>query len=113
MDPQYLKVKETAENQSNQKLLPHYQHEKISSIHKLTLNIQQNFRTPRNLRSCLFLTMLTKKSLTFSFPEFVQTCKKSVYSIRSFLKYSQFQNPVTKLATPIFDHAQPKIFDQL
>ena len=46
---------------------------------------------------------------TFSFPEFVKTsckkCKKSVYSICSFFRYSQFQSLVTRLATPIFDHA--------
>ena len=50
---------------------------------------------------------------TFSFPEFVLACNKSVYSICSFLKYSQFQSLVTRLATPIFDHAHPRIFKQL
>ena len=49
---------------------------------------------------------------TFSFPEFVLACSKSVYSICSFLKYSQFQSPVTRLVTPIFDHAPPRIFNQ-
>ena len=38
---------------------------------------------------------------TFSFPEFVPACKKSVCSISS------------RLATTICDHAHPKIFDQL
>ena len=34
--------------------------------------------------------------------------KISVHSIYSFLKYSHFQSPVTRLAMPISDHAQPK-----
>ena len=40
----------------------------------------------------------------FSFPEFVPTYEKSVYSICSFLRYTQFWNPATRLVTPIFDH---------
>ena len=47
---------------------------------------------------------------TFNFPEFVPAWKKSVYSICSFLRYSQFWIPVTRLATPIFHHAQQKNF---
>ena len=43
-----------------------------------------------------------------SFPEFVPVCKKSVNFICSFLRYSQFQSPATRLATPTFDHADPK-----
>ena len=39
--------------------------------------------------------------------------QKSIYSICSFLRYSQFYSPETKLSTPIFDQAQPKIFGQL
>ena len=42
------------------------------------------------------------------FPEFAQTCKKSVHFINSFLRYSQFWNPVTRLATPI-----QNLFDQI
>ena len=49
----------------------------------------------------------------FTFPEFVPACKKSVYPICSFLGYSQLQSPVTGMATPIFDHAHTKTFDQL
>ena len=45
---------------------------------------------------------------TFCFLEFAPPCKKSVHSINSFLRYSQFQSPVTRLATPI-----QKFFDQL
>ena len=55
--------------------------------------------------------------ITFSFPEFAPACKKTpqktCYSICSFLGYSQFQGPVTRLATPFFDQAHSKIFDQL
>ena len=51
--------------------------------------------------------------ITFSFPEFAPACKISVHSIHSFLRYSQSQSPITRLATPIFEHAQPKFFDQL
>ena len=46
--------------------------------------------------------------ITFYFPEFAPPCKKSVHSIYSFLRYSQFLSPVTRLAMPI-----PKFFDQL
>ena len=51
--------------------------------------------------------------ITLSFPEFAPACKKSVHSINSFLRYSQFQSPMTRLTTPFFDHVHPKIFDQL
>ena len=47
---------------------------------------------------------------TFSFPEIVSTWKKSLYSICSFLRYSRFYSPVTRLARPISDHAYPKNF---
>ena len=48
--------------------------------------------------------------ITFSFPDVVPACKKSVDSICSFLRYSQFWSPVTRLDTPNFDHANPKKF---
>ena len=48
--------------------------------------------------------------ITFSFPEFVLVCKISVHSIYSFLRYNQFQSPVTRLAKLIFDHVHPKTF---
>ena len=47
---------------------------------------------------------------TFSFPEVVTAPKKSVYSLCSFLRYSQFSSPVTRLATTTFYHAQPRNF---
>ena len=51
--------------------------------------------------------------ITFSFPQFPLASKKSVHSINSFLTHSQFYSPVTRLATPISDHAHPKFFDKL
>ena len=50
--------------------------------------------------------------LNFSFPEFPPVCKRSVRSINSFLRFIQFQSPVTSLATPIFGGATQKFFDQ-
>ena len=50
---------------------------------------------------------------TFSFPEFVPACKKSVYSICSFLRYSQFQGPMTRQAHSFLTMPTQKIFDQL
>ena len=41
---------------------------------------------------------------TLNFPEFVPASKKSVYSICSFLRYSQIKSPMTRLDTLIFDH---------
>ena len=49
--------------------------------------------------------------ITFNFPEFAPAFKKSVYSIDTFLRYSQFWSPVTRLATSISDDNQtPKNF---
>ena len=45
---------------------------------------------------------------TFSFPEFLPACKKSVYLSIHLL--TQFLSPVTRLATTIFDHVYPTIF---
>ena len=48
--------------------------------------------------------------VTFKFPEFLSTHQKSAYSTDSFLTYSQFQCPETRVATPIFDHTHANIF---
>ena len=45
---------------------------------------------------------------TIFFSEFQRVCKKSVYSICSFLKYSKFQSPITRLDTLIFLPYPPK-----
>ena len=58
------------------------------------INDATNFRVPRPKRPHPFLTttITTKKLLkvTFSFPEFVPTHQKSIYSIHFSLTYSQF-----------------------
>ena len=41
---------------------------------------------------------------TFNFPKFAPACKISVHSIYSFLRYCQFESPVTRLTIHIFDH---------
>ena len=48
--------------------------------------------------------------VTFYFPEFAPGCKKSVLFINSFLRYSQFYSPVTRLAILISGHGNPKFF---
>ena len=50
---------------------------------------------------------------TFKFPKFIPTCKKLVYSICSFLRYSQFYGLETKLAAPILDHVQQRNFQSI
>ena len=52
-------------------------------------------------------------AITFSFPEFAPARKKSVHSVTSFLRYSQF-----RVLPPGWPHASlttstPKFFDQL
>ena len=48
--------------------------------------------------------------VTFSIPEFVWPCKKSVYSINYLLRYRKFVSLVTKVGTLIFDHTHYNIF---
>ena len=50
--------------------------------------------------------------ITFSFPEFTPACKISAHSIYSFLRYSQFQSSVTKLARPFLTIPTCRFFDQ-
>ena len=49
-------------------------------------------------------------NVTFGFPEFLSTFQKSVYSINSFLRYSQISCPENKVATSIFGQTHPNIF---
>ena len=51
--------------------------------------------------------------ITFSFPKFAPAWKISFHSIHSFLRYSQFQRPVTRLTMSIFDMSTQKKFDQI
>ena len=82
--------------------------QKASSIHKLI----QEILGSHELNDYTHFDQAHPKSIeiTFCFPEFVPPSKKSVHFINSFLRYSQFQSPVTRLATPISGHAHPKIF---
>ena len=85
--------------------------QKNSSIHKLiqqilgshALNDHAHFwpGPPKNHWNNFFLSRICTNT------------KKSVHSINSFLRYSQFQSPMTRPTTPFFDHVHPKIFDQL
>ena len=43
----------------------------------------------------------------FNFLEFSEAGRKSIDSIHSFLRYSQFLSHMIRLATPIFNHAHP------
>ena len=57
----------------------------------------------------------TEKSLKqfLAFLNLFQNAKSlSVYSVNSFLRYSQFESYVTGVGMPIFDHAQPKKIQQ-
>ena len=95
----------------------------ISSIHKIILKIQQILGSPelkyhyhfcigkksvQFLRYSQFQRPMTRLAApifdrahpinflsAFNFCESVSTCKKSVYSISLFIRYSEFQSPVT------------------
>ena len=79
--------------------------QKISPIHKL---IQQILGSHELNDHAHF-----RPGPTFTFLKFAPTCQKSVHCINSFLRYSQFQSPVTRLAIPISDQTHLKFFDQL
>ena len=48
-----------------------------------------------------------------SYSEFVSPPKKSIDSIDSFMRYSQFKRLVTRVATSTYDHSHPNIFNFL
>ena len=75
--------------------------QKISSIHKFIIKIQQ-FLGYHELKKWSSSSKIIES--TFSFPEFAPAWKKSLYSICSFL------SSVTRPATSIFDYAHPKKF---
>ena len=60
--------------------------QKISSIHQCNLEIQQILGS-HELKGHAYPKII---ETTFSFPEFVASCKKSIYSNCSFLRYIQF-----------------------
>ena len=87
LDPEHLKVKDIEQDIN---LTKNYyitiSMQKISSIQKFNFKIQQILGSHK-------LKDLAYPKITeaiFSFLEFVASCKKSVYSICSFLRYSQF-----------------------
>ena len=82
--------------------------QKISSIHKFNLKIQQILGSHK-LKSYAYQKIIIKG--TFSFPEFLASCKKSVYSLCSFLRYSQLYTPMTKLTITIFDDVHQQTFN--
>ena len=47
---------------------------------------------------------------TLSFPEFIVTHQKPVYSINSFVGYNQFQSPTNRVGTTIYDPIHLSIF---
>ena len=94
MDPRYLKVKDAEQDL-------HAKNQLNKSIH--------SGRTGNLIESCdlrvhVYFDRHAKITVvTFSFREFVSAWKKSVYSIYSFLGYSQFDHKESE--HPIFDHA--------
>ena len=84
--------------------------QKISSIHQFNLKIQQILGS-HELKRHPYPKII---EATFSFPKFVASCKKSVYSNCSFLRYINFTSisQTLRLITPILDHSHPKFIDQ-
>ena len=76
--------------------------QKISSIHELTLQIQQILESHELNGQTHFWPSPTKNHWN-NFTEFALSCKKSVHSIYSFLKYSQLLDPMTRPTKKIFD----------
>ena len=60
--------------------------QKISSIHKFNPKIQQILES-YELKDYVYPKII---EATFNFPEFKASCKNSVYSVCSFMRYSQF-----------------------
>ena len=82
----------------------------VHSICSFTLQIQSILESRNHIGQTYFLIMLTPKIFNhlFNWCGFVPACEILVNSVSLFLRYSQFYNPQTRLATPIFDHEQPK-----
>ena len=87
----------------------HYSMQKISSIHKFILKIQQVVGS-HELNDYVHFGPHHPKVIqaTFNFDEFVPACKKSAESICSFQRQSRFQSPMTRLVAPVFERAHPK-----
>ena len=72
----------------------------ISPIDRFILEIQI-LESPNLKDHAHFLSTPSPKviKVTFGFPEFLSKHQKPIYSINSFLSYSQFQCPQTRVAT--------------
>ena len=78
-------------HKSNQKVMHHYQHSKISSINQFVLNTHQILGS-HELKPIVIFDHAHPKIIksTFSFPEFVPACKNKFIQSVHFLRYSQF-----------------------
>ena len=103
VDPQDSKVKEQ-DISLTKKFCITISIQKISSIHKFIIKIQQ-FLGYHELKKWSSSSKIIKS--TFSFPEFAPAWKKSLYSICSFL------SSVTRPATSILTMPTKKNFHQL
>ena len=81
---------------------------KVCSIHPIILAIQQILES-HDLKGAS-ATFDHAYPIIICYSEIVSPCKKSVCFIDSFMRYSQFKSPVTRVATPISDHTHPNIF---
>ena len=91
-----------------------YQHAKNQLIHFVPSSDTINFRAVTKTATSIFDHAHPENfQLSFNLRESVPACKNSVVSICLFLRYSKFQSPETRLATPIFDYALPKIIGQI
>ena len=85
--------------------------QKISYFHLFVFELQSIFESRDQTGYTHFwLRSPQKFSITFYFTWICTRMQISVNSTCSFLRYSQFWSPVTKLATLIFDHAKAKNF---
>ena len=75
----------------------------ISSIHPFVLVIQQILKS-HGLKGATPIFDHVYQ-IIISYAEFV-----SVYSIDSFMSYSQFKSPLARVTTPIFDRIESNIF---
>ena len=79
------------------------------TFHLFILQIQSILQS-HHQTSCTHFWPYQAQKVSIIFCEIVPACKKSVSSVSSFLRYSQFYSPETRLAILIFGHAPPKIF---
>ena len=80
------------------------------------VKMREFFKFPNNCLILLILLITVNPAISFwsafNFCESVSACKKSVYSICSFFRYSQFWSPTIWLAVSIFDHVNPHVWEQ-